>query len=200
MNRWLGGVSSSLRLLEDFLARTGKRSIRILEVGAGDARLARRLRDTLLRRDVRADFVVLDRSVVHLQSGMPLAHRLWPVAADALQLPFLPEQFDLVLCNLFFHHFSGKQAIALLQGLMAVSKLAVVVNDLERHLIPYLFIRVARMFTRSRLTRHDAPASVRQAYTRQELANLAKEAGSAHFEIRRFQPFRLGLTLWKTAP
>ena len=81
---------------------------------------------------------------------------------------------------------------------MAVSKLAVLVNDLERHLIPYLFIRHARMFTRSRVTRHDAPASVRQAYTRDELARLATAAGFSNFEIRRLLPFRLGLTLWKT--
>ena len=81
---------------------------------------------------------------------------------------------------------------------MAVSKLAVLVNDLERHFVPYLFIRIARMFTRSRLTPHDAPASVRQAYTREELVDLTAAAGFADFEVRRLLPFRLGLTLWKT--
>jgi len=198
MNRWLGGVSSSLRLLDCFLARTGRRSIDVLEVGAGDARLGARLQQVLLQRGVRAKFVVVDRSLRHLQNGSALSRGLQPVAADALRLPFPEDKFDLATCNLFFHHFSGEQAVALLRSLMAVSKLAVLVNDLERHFVPYLFIRIARMFTRSRLTRHDAPASVRQAYTREELVDLTAAAGFADFEVRRLLPFRLGLTLWKT--
>src|SRR5207248_10726933 len=76
MNRWLGGVSSSLRLLEGVLARTGRDSLQILEVGAGDAKLGVRLREILLERGVRADFVVVDRCVTHLQKGMPLPRGL----------------------------------------------------------------------------------------------------------------------------
>jgi hypothetical protein len=76
----------------------------------------------------------------------------------------------------------------------------VLVNDLERHWLPYLFICSARPFARSRITRHDGPASVRQAYTRSEIEALAREAGFAHFETRRLLPFRWGLILWKTVP
>jgi ubiquinone/menaquinone biosynthesis C-methylase UbiE len=198
INRWLGGVSSNLSLLGRFLDRTGLQRIRLLEVGAGDARLAGALRDELARRGVEADFFVLDRRSSHLAHGSPLASGLRAVAADALALPFRENSFDLVTCNLVFHHFSGGEAQAFMQQLVSVASRAVLINDLERHVVPYLFTIGTPWLMRSRLSRHDAPASVRQAYTREELVALARAAGFADFEVRRLPPFRLGLTLWKT--
>ena len=198
MNRWLGGVSSSLRMIGDVLSSTHARSLRILDVGAGDGRLAARLRDELRERGIRVDFFVLDRRLAHLQNGDPVRADLRPVVADALRLPFAERSFDVVMCNLFFHHFSHEKATGLLRALAQIASRAVLVNDLERHWVPYLFIRSAFMFTRSRVTRHDAPASVRQAYTREEFAGLAAAAGFTSFKVRRLIPFRLGLTLWKS--
>jgi hypothetical protein len=66
-NRWLGGVSSSLQLLEDFFARAGVHAVRILDVGAGDSRLAGQLQVELRRRGLPAEFTVLDRRLSHLR-------------------------------------------------------------------------------------------------------------------------------------
>lgn len=198
INRRLGGVSSSLRMLEHFLSRTGAHPVRILDVGSGDSRLAGCLRTELLQRNIRTEFFVLDHRLTHLASGRPLAAGLRPVVADVFALPFPEGSFDVVMCNLFFHHFSGENARKLLCSLAKVASKAVLVNDLERHVLPYLFIRFLGFpFAHSRITRHDAPASVRQAYTRDELAALASGAGFRNFEVERVPPFRLGLTIWK---
>ena len=85
----------------------------------------------------------------------------------------------------------------LLRCLAVAASEAVIINDLERHVLPYYFIKIAIPFARSRITRNDAPASVRQAYTRDELAALALNAGFRNFEAERVPPFRLGLTIWK---
>ncbi len=197
INRRLGGVSSNLRLLGHYLARNGSDAVRILDVGTGDARLPARLRRELAARGHRVEFFVLDRHRTHLASGAPAAAGLRPVVGDALALPFAPASFDVVMCNLFLHHFSGARAERLLQSLAAAARGAVLVNDLERHWMPYVFIRYAYPFARSRITRHDGPASVRQAYTRGELAALARAAGFGDFEVLRLPAFRLGLLLWK---
>jgi 2-polyprenyl-3-methyl-5-hydroxy-6-metoxy-1,4-benzoquinol methylase len=196
INRRLGGVSSNLKLLERFFAKTGPHPVRVLDVGAGDARLAHRLREKLAAQKIRADIVALDRRRSHL--GMCAnGNRLPSVAADVFRLPFRNEAFDVVMCNLFFHHFSGQSARDLLRRMAAAAREAVLVNDLERHWLPYLFIRCARPFARSRITRHDGPASVRQAYTRPELEALVREAGFTHFDTMRLSGFRWGLILWK---
>ncbi len=197
INRWLGGVSSSLSLLDRFFACTGPHPVRILDVGAGDSRLAARLRSELSRRGIRSEFCALDRRFSHLELGRPFRNSVMPVAADVFALPFPEQSFEIVMCNLFFHHFSGERARELLRRLAAVASEAVLIDDLERHWLPYLFIRLTPWFTRSRLSRHDGPASMRQAYTRDELVELARGAGFQHFEIERLLPFRLGMTIWK---
>lgn len=197
INRGLGGVPSCMRMLDNFFARSGARSARILDVGCGDGRLAGHLRARLLQRGILTEFIVLDRRLTHLRCGMPAEAGLRPVVADVFAMPFPERSFDVVMCNLFLHHFSGEKAQELLRSLARAARSAVLVNDLERHLLPWLFIHLAYPFARSRLTRHDGPASVRQAYTRAELAALATEAGFRNFEAQRMPLFRLGLTLWK---
>jgi SAM-dependent methyltransferase len=196
INRWLGGLSNCLTLLERVFAQRGTRAARILDVGAGDARLAQRLGGELSRRGIQAQFVALDRRITHLRNGQ--SKSLPAVAADVFRLPFAENSFDVVMCNLFLHHFSGKNAVDLLKRLMEVARDAVIINDLERSLLPYMFIRAAFPFARSRITRFDGPASVRQAYTRDEMLDLARSAGFRQFRIERMGAYRLGMTIWKS--
>ncbi len=197
INRWLGGVCGCLHLLDRFFARRGSRHARILDVGAGDSRLAAHLQSELLRRNRTAEFVALDRRISHLRNGNHSPKILSRVAADVSHLPFADQSFNVVICNLFLHHFAEDEIVELLRGFAGIASEAVLINDLERSLLPYLFIRVARPFARSRITRHDGAASVRQAYTKNELAALAVRAGFTDFEIERLPAYRLGLALWK---
>jgi ubiquinone/menaquinone biosynthesis C-methylase UbiE len=198
INRWLGGVSGCLRLLDQYFARTGCHHARILDVGSGDSRLAVHLHEELAKRNLSAEFVAFDRRLNHLKSGNHSPQKLSRVVGDAFDLPFRCESFDVVMCNLFLHHFSGDQAKKIFRCLGEVASKAVLINDLERHPLPYFFIRFALPFARSRVTRHDGPASVRQAYTREELGTLVRQAGFSNFEIEQLAAFRLGLTVWKT--
>jgi len=197
LNRRFGGVSGSLRLLDRFFARTGARQVRILDTGAGDGRLAAWLQQELARRGFEARFCVLDRRFSHLSYGQPSPDPLDRVAASALELPFQHGSFDVAMCNLFVHHFSGAALNALLREMMRVAREAVLVNDLERRWLPYLFIRYAPFAARSPITRHDGAASVRQAYTRRELAALAAGCGASSNEVMALPFFRVGVILWK---
>jgi ubiquinone/menaquinone biosynthesis C-methylase UbiE len=117
------------------------------------------------------------------------------VAADAARLPFADASFDFVTACLMLHHFRDADAIRLLRVFGRVARRAVLINDLERHWFPVLFIRAAApVFARSPITRHDAPASVRQAFQFGELRDLAREAGFRDIEVRRHLPwFRLSM-------
>jgi 2-polyprenyl-3-methyl-5-hydroxy-6-metoxy-1,4-benzoquinol methylase len=198
INRWLGGVSGCLHLLDRYFARSGARHACILDVGAGDSRLAAHLQSELARSNRIVQFVALDRRISHLRNGNRSPGKISQVAAEIFQLPFAAERFDVVICNLFLHHFSEDEAVELLRRLAGIASRAVLINDLERNLLPYVFIRLAWPFARSRITRHDAAASVRQAYTKEELADLATRAGFTDFEVERLPAYRLGLALWKT--
>lgn len=197
INRWLGGTSSAKRLLDRVISKAGLAAPRILDVGCGDARLAAWLQREFAQRNVSAKFCALDRRLSHLDGGRPRVDGLWRAVADALSPPFRDRSFDIVMSNLFFHHLSGNRARDFLRGLAALAERAVVMIDLERHWLPHFFIRVAWPFTLSRITRHDGPASVRQAYTRDELSAIVAEAGFSGAEIQKLPFYRLGLILWK---
>jgi hypothetical protein len=49
----------------------------------------------------------------------------------------------------------------------------------------------------SRLTRHDAPASVHQAYTSAEMRSLIAQTTVARVDLARHYLFRMGVIAWK---
>jgi SAM-dependent methyltransferase len=118
INRWLGGVSGSMRLFNRFFRRTGSHPVRILDVGAGDGRMTDYLGRWLRQRYPGAQMVALDRRLSHLQNGRPADRDLRGIVADVRALPFSPESFEIVTCNLFLHHFSGAAAIELLRAML----------------------------------------------------------------------------------
>ena len=50
----------------------------------------------------------------------------------------------------------------------------------------------------SRITRHDAPASVRQSYTPDEMKAMLRKTPAACVEIARHYLYRMGVIAWKT--
>ena len=82
----------------------------------------------------------------------------------------------------------------ILRAIYKAGRLGVVVNDLHRSRIAHAAIfLLARIFTRNRLTRFDAPVSVMNAFTPEEFRQLAQEAEMDPFEIHRHFPYRIAL-------
>jgi SAM-dependent methyltransferase len=116
-------------------------------------------------------------------------------AGDALALPFGDAAFDVVTCNLALHHFEPDAARALLRELRRVARLMPIVCDLRRS--PAAFAAAlawSRVFSRNRLTRHDAPLSVRRSYTGPEARTLALAAGWPAPRVRAEAFFRMTLS------
>jgi ubiquinone/menaquinone biosynthesis C-methylase UbiE len=188
-NRWFGGISTSQHLVE--LAARGLSAVSILDVASGDGFLPRALRTRLAHIDFRA--TLLDRVPAHLSNGLPV------VAADALALPFPDSSFDFVSSSLFVHHLQPEQVVVFAREALRVCRVAVLVHDLIRHPLHLATAYAGLPFYRSRLTRHDAPASVRQAYTVSEMQSLLEGGGAARVEMSRHYFFRMGAIAWKKA-
>jgi 2-polyprenyl-3-methyl-5-hydroxy-6-metoxy-1,4-benzoquinol methylase len=119
--------------------------------------------------------------------------------ADAFQLPFKEASFDYVFCSLFLHHFEDWQVSDLMAGFYGIARRALVVSDLERHILPYLFFPVTKpFFGWTPITMHDGMCSIRAAFRASELRELAENAGirDARVEIHR-PAFRLSLVAVK---
>ncbi len=190
-NARFGGVRTTSYLVGEVARQAGARSLSLLEVAAGSGYVAGRTRSRLRRRGIELNPVLLDRSPAHL-NGSGSA-----VAADALALPFADASFDLVGSNLFVHHLEPEEMIRFVREALRVCRRAVLINDLIRHPLHLFLVYAGMPLYRSRITRHDAPASVRRAYTVEEMQDMLARAGAARLEFSRHYLFRMGVILWK---
>ena len=191
INRWFGGIATT----EDLVARVARAirasSLSLLEVAAGTGYVPEGVRERLRQRGLSLQVTSLDRAASHLSKGDRA------VAGDALALPFRDESFDLVSCNLFVHHLDPRELQQFVDQGLRVCRVAVLINDLVRHPLHMSLVYAGMPLYRSRLTRHDAPASVRQAYTPEEMQTLLAQTGAARVEIHRHYLFRMGVIAWK---
>jgi ubiquinone/menaquinone biosynthesis C-methylase UbiE len=195
INLRFGGIATTRSLIERVSAATGRRDFSLLEVAAGEGFVPQRLSTELERRGIRLKITLLDRVVSHLPKNGSASK----LAADALNLPFHDSSFDLVSCSLFVHHLTPEQAVAFAKEVLRVCRVAVLVNDLIRHPLHLALVYAGTPWYRSRITRNDAPASVRQAYTVKEMRNILRDAGLSRVEIERHFLYRMGVIAWKTA-
>jgi ubiquinone/menaquinone biosynthesis C-methylase UbiE len=192
-NRWFGGIATTRGLFKTASRVTGRTCFSVLEVGSGDGFLVQTVAGELGRSGLQLDVTLLDRAASHL----PVNGWMRKVVGDALRLPFQDSSFDLVSCSLFLHHLSPQKAAAFAREALRVCRTAVLVHDLIRHPIHLAFAYAGRPLYRSRITRHDAPASVWQAYTADEMISLFRDAGAADVQIQRQYFYRMGVTARK---
>ena len=109
----------------------------------------------------------------------------------------LPDDYDVLMCTLFLHHLSNDDARELLRRMGQAARRCVLVDDLCRNRLGYLYAWVGgRLLTRSHIVHTDGPLSVRAAYTIAEFRQLAHEAGLREVQFRRHWPQRF-LMSWK---
>ncbi|HSD65921.1 MAG TPA: methyltransferase domain-containing protein [Vicinamibacteria bacterium] len=182
VNRWLGNRASLLRAVRPHLPPGG----RLLDVGCGSgdvlAFLLSRLPGPLVA-------VGLDVKTLHLRAAPPVVRR---VVADARRPPFADGTFDVVTASLFLHHFADGELPPLLRRLSRLARRALVVNDLHRALVPFLFGRLAfPLLFRSRVSVEDGLLSIRRGFRADELRAAFARAGLSAVVVRRRFPYRL---------
>jgi 2-polyprenyl-3-methyl-5-hydroxy-6-metoxy-1,4-benzoquinol methylase len=184
------------------LARSlGVRRLRVLDIatGSGDVPLALWRRGK--RRGLELEILGLDISPRAVEYGRRRAERAGANLRFEMLNVFeqlLPEGYDVAMCSLFLHHLSREQAVQLLSSMAAAARRLVLVNDLNRCRLGLLAAEtVCRLTTTSSVVHIDGPRSVRAAFTPNEAAELAREAGLANARIERRWPFRYLLTWWK---
>ena len=190
VNRWLGTHRRLLGAVRPFIERSSQP--RLLDVGCGSADIPEHIRRTFPRLMA----VGVDLKLLHLRAAPPAVRR---VVADVKALPFPSGTFDVVLASHFLHHFDGPEAAAVLRRLYDLARRALVVDDIRRALVPYVFARsFFPLILRSRVSVADGALSIRRAFTIRELAATFAEAGIP-VRIRRAFPYRLVAVAEKAA-
>ena len=141
-----------------------------------------------------ADRSARDGTVTNGAAGLAL------LRADGFRLPFPDASFDFVTSSLVFHHFPEAAAAGLLAEMARVARRAVLVNDLERHRVPWAVITVLAALGSNRIVRHDGPLSVLRGWRAHELLTLARSQGlGRRARVSRLFPYKLVLVVERGA-
>jgi ubiquinone/menaquinone biosynthesis C-methylase UbiE len=190
-NRWFGGVRTMSQLLSLVASRTQLKELAWLDVAGGAGDLATLAQESLAKSGTILRPVVLDRAATHLGNTHPA------VCGDAMALPFRDGSFDVVGSSLFVHHLGAEEIVRFAKEALRVGRHAFLVHDLMRHPLHLALSYLGFPLYRSRITRHDAPASVRRAYTVDEIREILQQANVGKIEIKTFYLYRMGVIVWK---
>jgi SAM-dependent methyltransferase len=182
VNRRLGGADLSVKAIEGLAP--GRSAISVLDVGTGAADIPLELieRGRASGRLVRVTGVdsrpeVLEAAAI-ADPRIAATGELAIHVGDGRSLPYPDGSFEVVHASLVLHHLDPDAARAVLGEMGRVARLGVVVNDLVRGRAAWLGAwLLTRVATRNRYTRHDAPLSVKRAYSVAELTALLAAAG-----------------------
>lgn len=175
-------------------AMTPGRPLRVLDVASGSADLPIDWLRRAKKREMQLQVTALDRSDVAMRAAADSAKvakvELGTVVRDCLK-DGLPSGFDVVTNSLFMHHLEDFEAVRLIQEMWRVSDRAVVICDLERSIVNVGLVGLgSRIVTRSDVVHHDAIASVRGAYSRDEFSALLRQAMGFPVPVRMSFPCR----------
>lgn len=201
-NRLLGAYAASDAVLDPLLRR--RDTVRILDLGCGGGDYLTHFVRRGARLGCRVHAVGLDanpttvghaRAYLDTHLSPDLRSRARAEIGDALSLPYADGAVDVAHAGLFLHHLHGTAAPQLLREMNRVSRVGLIVNDLHRHPLAYAGIwLLSRTLRMAPMVQHDGPISVLRGFRRDELADLARDAGLAAPSLRWHWAFRWTLS------
>ena len=179
------------RLLRRHIARPPRR---ILEIGAGDGAFMLAVARRMAKRWPQVELTLLDRADLitgeRIDEFATLGWRAETVIADVfdwLASPGRP-RFDVVVANLFLHHFDDAGLADLFAGLRPLCA-TFVATEPRRCATALAASRLLWAIGANEVTLHDAPASVRAGFSGAELSSLWPGIEGAFVEERDIGPF-----------
>jgi 2-polyprenyl-3-methyl-5-hydroxy-6-metoxy-1,4-benzoquinol methylase len=196
-------VSKTALIMADPIIALARRkhlkTISVLDIACGGGDVPIEVATIARREGIEIDLTLLDRSETALKLASAAANR-FGIDCRCIQADLLDHwnnsTFDVVTCSLFLHHVpEPNQVVQLLKRMRAVSSRLVLISDLRRSTGGLIGAWIGgRMFSRSQIVHHDAVASVRAAWTLDDLREFAAKAGMTGADINACWPWRMLLS------
>ncbi len=182
VNAWMRNADHMLQLIGSMGLRPPKL---MAEIGAGDGRFMLQVARKLAPRWAGVELQMVDRlSLVTSQTIAEFQELGWTatvVQADAIEWLSRPSSVDLLVANLFLHHFTNADLQALL-GLVSRKSPAFAACEPKRFPYPTLAGSLVWFLGCNAVTRHDAVASVMAGFRGHEISDLWQDQGAWRLE------------------
>jgi SAM-dependent methyltransferase len=190
------------------LAREGRfprgRPLLVLDAGSGYGDMGRKLDGWAKKRGVAVEIIGVDMNPWSARSAAEATDPKRPLRwVTANLFDYRAEGgADIIISSLFTHHLPDPLLIHFISWMEENARIGWFINDLERHPLPYYFLKYAFWLTRRhRFMQHDAPVSVASAFKKQDWERSLAEAGipKGVVRIEPWFPFRLCVSRLKAA-
>lgn len=187
INKLLGGYSIVLHAL-DKLDLPKDKPTSIIDIGSGGGDMLREIAGWAQQRKKEVVLTGIDYNRVMIHYAMEHSADYRNISYKQMSVwdeQMWEERADVVLCNLFCHHFTDAALVQILRMFYSISNKAVIINDLHRHWFAYHAIGVlTSLFSKTYMVKNDAKLSVARAFTRKELEQLLHDAGITNYTIK----------------
>ena len=195
INRFLGGNNITLNGVKKLLSTSCKNeTITIVDIGCGNGDMLRMLSDYGNRHHIKLSMLGIDANPYTINYAGDLSKdysNISYLCADIFEENFEDVKYDIILCTLTIHHFDDEEILRLLGSLVNVSKLGVVINDLQRSKIAYrLFQTIAVLFRLNRMTKVDGLVSILRGFKKEELTQFSNKLKLENYSIQWKWAFR----------
>ncbi|HET8854780.1 MAG TPA: methyltransferase domain-containing protein [Salinimicrobium sp.] len=195
VNSWLGGDRVTLGGVKEIIDRTSrKETISIADIGCGNGHMLRELSKWGKRERIKLELTGIDANPNAVSIAKRLSGDYKDISYRVLNIfsPDLREmQFDVILCTLTLHHFKDEQIPEVLRNFLDISRIGVVVNDLQRSKTAYwLFTLFCAAFVSNPIAREDGLISIRRGFKRSDLQKYSADISVAPVEISWRWAFR----------
>lgn len=148
---------------------------RIIELGAGDGSLMLRLGRRLAQHWSHVAIVLVDRQgIVSHETREAISSLGWhgnPVTQDVFEYLAAAEPADIIIANLFLHHFQSPQLTDIFTQCARLSPVLIALEP-RRATLPLVGSRLVGLLGCNHVSQHDAVASVRAGFRDSELSGL----------------------------
>jgi hypothetical protein len=171
VNSLMGNAETLARELEKISPKSA--SVKLVELGAGDGHCLLQVAQRLGRGPIIEATLVDRQNLMTPETQPAFAGFNWnisPVAADVFE--FLgrdTQDCDVIIANLFLHHFEGENLDRLLRGIAGRARRFIAVEP-RRAAWPMFCSRLLGLVGCNAVTRHDAIISVRAGFRDAELS------------------------------
>ncbi|MEZ4830339.1 MAG: methyltransferase domain-containing protein [Bacteroidia bacterium] len=203
INRLLGGKGVILQAVKEVVPNLANAETTILEIadlGCGGGDILRQIARWAGKSGAKVKLWGLDFNSACIRYAQQKSLKFPEIEyknADVFSGEIADNSYDIVICSLFLHHFPDERQEEIYRQLQRISRGAVIVNDLQRHWLPFfLFRMVTWVFRAPAVVRYDGLISIMRGFSRKDLAQMMVTLGIQKWRIRWKWAFRYQLVFY----
>tara|TARA_R110002049_G_scaffold244830_1_gene418699 strand:- start:296 stop:1027 length:732 start_codon:yes stop_codon:yes gene_type:complete len=187
VNTVLQGFSLSLGAIEKIIEENPQTSYTIMDMGCGDGTMLGKVAAFYKNKPVHLELIGVDlnsKSIAMAKENFKAYSNIRFLELDILAPEARELQCDILLCTLTMHHFDSKEIPIFLDRFVKLSRLGIVINDLQRSKVSYYLFRLfSLIFIKTKIAKHDGLVSIKSAFTKLDLVNFSINLPNVEHDI-----------------